>query len=513
MNFSLANKSRNAAIPGPLVGKGKPPEPTAVNGIHQFFGNRVAQRLSAPLRVNAPGDLHEQQADQAAAAINTNRPVPSLSPAAGSTLQTARDSGTPNAHGLSNHIASRLGGGAPLPAQTRRFMESGFGRNFSDVRIHTDATSHQLNQRLNAHAFTTGRDIFFSRGGFQPESSAGRHLLAHELAHVVQQRGAPVLSIQRQSKRGFLDRISDNYKNEITASPQFAGLTADEQTLVQSIITAIEALSSASFRVFRMGDLQSLFLRGTSAKDREAAQKNILDLGLDKKKLKALFDSLNRPFLGYTASGYDFSQRFFKQSGKLGFQVENSALNSFQPGGDDAPYNLGQPDTITDPANTSFEKSDILFFSGHQYAQYKVPGQFTNDTSDSCFNISMLKKSNKRVKLVASTSCATICKDVAAIWRSRFPDALILGYRFSAPLDGSKVADSFTKKLQSKGKIDLSDAAGLDVVRQAWKDAVIAEGSLSGGPALLYKDEVEFYEKGKWIKKPWDDKANECHYH
>lgn len=67
-------------------------------------------------------------------------------------------------------------------------MERSLGADFSAVRLHTDTQADQLNHALQARAFTTGRDIFFRRGDFNPGSPVGRHLLAHELMHVVQQR-------------------------------------------------------------------------------------------------------------------------------------------------------------------------------------------------------------------------------------------------------------------------------------------------------------------------------------
>jgi hypothetical protein len=87
-------------------------------------------------------------------------------------------------------IASKRGGGAALPDTTRSQMESGFGVDFSGVRIHADDKSHQLNQAIGARAFTTGQDVFFSQGQFKPDSRSGQELLAHELTHVVQQGGA-----------------------------------------------------------------------------------------------------------------------------------------------------------------------------------------------------------------------------------------------------------------------------------------------------------------------------------
>lgn len=86
-------------------------------------------------------------------------------------------------------IEQARGGGRSLDAGIQRQMESAFGTNFSGVRVHTDSTADALNQSLSARAFTTGQDIFFRQGEYNPGSSSGKELLAHELTHVVQQTG------------------------------------------------------------------------------------------------------------------------------------------------------------------------------------------------------------------------------------------------------------------------------------------------------------------------------------
>jgi Domain of unknown function (DUF4157) len=89
-------------------------------------------------------------------------------------------------------IQQKRGGGQTLDSGLRRQMESSLGANFSGVRVHTDQQSDSLNRSLSARAFTTGQDIFFRQDAYQPGSSAGRELLAHELTHVVQQGGDQV---------------------------------------------------------------------------------------------------------------------------------------------------------------------------------------------------------------------------------------------------------------------------------------------------------------------------------
>ena len=84
------------------------------------------------------------------------------------------------------------GGGAPLDRDTRTDMESRLGHDFGDVRVHTDAGAHDSARAVNAHAYTVGSNIVFQRDKYDPSSTDGRTMLAHELTHVVQQRSGPV---------------------------------------------------------------------------------------------------------------------------------------------------------------------------------------------------------------------------------------------------------------------------------------------------------------------------------
>lgn len=81
--------------------------------------------------------------------------------------------------------------GSPLSSDERDFFESRFGRDFSQVRIHADHSADGIAQQINAQAFTIGNDIMFAKGYYAPQSYSGRQLLAHELAHIIQQRPQP----------------------------------------------------------------------------------------------------------------------------------------------------------------------------------------------------------------------------------------------------------------------------------------------------------------------------------
>lgn len=84
------------------------------------------------------------------------------------------------------------GGGAPLDHDTRADMESRLGHDFGDVRVHNDSRAHESARAVNAHAYTVGPNIVFQRDRYDPSSTEGRTMLAHELTHVVQQRSGPV---------------------------------------------------------------------------------------------------------------------------------------------------------------------------------------------------------------------------------------------------------------------------------------------------------------------------------
>jgi Domain of unknown function (DUF4157) len=83
-------------------------------------------------------------------------------------------------------------GGRPLEHAVRQQMERGFGHDFGEVRVHSDARATQSARSVSAHAYVVGDHVVFQSDLYRPETPAGRRMLAHELAHVVQQRSGPV---------------------------------------------------------------------------------------------------------------------------------------------------------------------------------------------------------------------------------------------------------------------------------------------------------------------------------
>ena len=118
----------------------------------------------------------------------------SRKPSTISNLETTTDE-------ITNDISNiRSSEATSLDTNTRGFMESRFGYDFSKVRIHADEKAAKSAYSVNALAYTVGNDIVFEEGQYKPNSLDGRKLLVHELTHVVQQKGSA--GIQRQPKPG-----------------------------------------------------------------------------------------------------------------------------------------------------------------------------------------------------------------------------------------------------------------------------------------------------------------------
>lgn len=100
------------------------------------------------------------------------------------------------------------GGGAPLDPMTRALMEPQFGHDFSRVHVHTDSWASDSAAALHAQAYTVGNDVVFRRGEYAPGTEEGRHLIAHELTHVVQQQASGTPVIQRMADDGDDDHAA-----------------------------------------------------------------------------------------------------------------------------------------------------------------------------------------------------------------------------------------------------------------------------------------------------------------
>lgn len=180
--------------------------------------------VQTSLKIGQPGDKYEQEADQMADQVMTIPqtqpmiqqkcarcdeedlqmspfPVSSESIAQMQTLEEEEEeemlqpkrnsSSQPMVTDLSSQLSNH-NMGSTLAGETNNFMSNAFGKDFSKVKIYTDSNAIQMNEELGAKAFTYKDNIFFNRGQYDPSGDQGKHLLAHELTHVVQQSGTDI---------------------------------------------------------------------------------------------------------------------------------------------------------------------------------------------------------------------------------------------------------------------------------------------------------------------------------
>ncbi len=139
--------------------------------------------IQAKLTVSQPGDPYDQEADRVADHA-TRIPDANATMLQRASTDNAPVNGTPP---ILHEVLRSLG--QPLDAKTRTFMEPRLGFDLGHVRIHTDRKAVESARAVSALAYTVGRDIVFGAGQYAPETAQGQRLLAHELAHVVQQEG------------------------------------------------------------------------------------------------------------------------------------------------------------------------------------------------------------------------------------------------------------------------------------------------------------------------------------
>lgn len=112
-------------------------------------------------------------------------------------------------------------GGRPLDPEVREDMEGRLGHDFTDVRVHDDGAAHDSARAVNAHAYTVGSNIVFQRDTYDPTSTEGKTMLAHELTHVVQQRSGPVDGTPAGGGINVSDP-SDRFEREASANAERA---------------------------------------------------------------------------------------------------------------------------------------------------------------------------------------------------------------------------------------------------------------------------------------------------
>lgn len=217
----------------------------SIRFLQRTVGNQAVSRLmksgalQAKLRIGQPGDKYEQEADRVADVVmrmsepGMQRQVEPEEEEE-EELQTKAQPCHTLTVGPTTHakIQSLKGGGQPLPDSARSFFEPRFGHDFSQVRLHSGGAAEKSARDVNADAYTVGHNIVFGAGQLSLGTQKGRLLLAHELAHVVQQLGSNRFHVgQVGEKRGLTpiahtNQQTEQINREATTSPTLAAAAA-----------------------------------------------------------------------------------------------------------------------------------------------------------------------------------------------------------------------------------------------------------------------------------------------
>jgi hypothetical protein len=241
------------------------------------------QPIQAKLEVSSPGDPLEEEADRAAEAVmrmpDSSAP-PGIQRACAACeedeevhrqaldepeeeepVQAKAAAGhAPPAAGARVQVERARGGGEPLAAPVRAFFEPRFGSDFGNVRVHHDAAADEAARSVRARAYTRGRDIVFAGGEYQPGSDRGRALLAHELAHVVQQGHGRALSVVQRAASDF--EIRGKFANA-ASFPNFVFFDAGSSTP--------DGVEKAKIAPFALPASDMLTLNGFASEEGSAA--------------------------------------------------------------------------------------------------------------------------------------------------------------------------------------------------------------------------------------------------
>lgn len=172
--------------------------------LQSHAGNQAIQSLfrsgavQASLAIGPVDDPAEHEANEVAARVMG-------APANNQALYqkgTSQHNAPTNVSGIVEHVVHSHG--HPLDPATTSFFESRFGHNFGHVRVHTGSEAADSARSINALAYTAGSDIVFAHGRYAPHTDHGKHLLAHELAHTIQQSSRASMTIRRSPDLGGL---------------------------------------------------------------------------------------------------------------------------------------------------------------------------------------------------------------------------------------------------------------------------------------------------------------------
>jgi hypothetical protein len=284
--------------------------------------------LQAKLEIGQPSDRYEQQANTVARDVVEQINIPVSNDAQqhptiqrqtkeSNLLLRLKPTGQQSTLGggkaptqLESSINHAKNGGKFLEPSLQRSMGKAMGVDFSGVKVHTDAQANQLSESIQAKAFTTGQNIFFKQGEYQPQNRGGQELIAHELTHVVQQSSdgtylqrdpiPDVIKVQwniTTTKTEALNEAVKKYNKDITTqSNEDLAKSGDKNKIQERIILLVTIFTVAEQWLQKQHNEKGLSFLSTYDDDFHDSQDDIEDLQLDEKdlqKITALKDKQN----------------------------------------------------------------------------------------------------------------------------------------------------------------------------------------------------------------------------
>ena len=457
--------------------------------------------IQTKLAINKPGDEYEQEADRIADQVLT---APTHSAVSGAPPGIQRYAGQAT-EGMDTAPASLdhalASSGMPLEPRLRQDMEQRFGHDFSRVQVHSGGTAEQSARDLTARAYTVGRDIVFSVDRFAPGTIEGRRLLAHELTPVVQQNKI----------RPCVQRAPDDGTSTSTQPADPLCAVYD----FKSLQTNIEH-QAKDYKVSndRLPLIRSLKMIRRCATPEEAQQiRSRLETDLSADVANAIWDESGTALGGYTGFYPGFAPDIKAHLKKLGASETLSASPFELSASGSAHRSRAKAKGRAEVADLA--RTDIVYFRGHQYAQYRAPGLFADGNETYGFDLRYVEKVGgfANVKLMISTSCATLCKEALDLFTGLFPNAAILGYRKSAPINGAEVRDDFRDRINALTRpLLLDQPVDISTVVSTWKAVIESKhrGHTGPLPGYFQGGDVHYWDGAAWQSIATTDPGNNC---
>jgi hypothetical protein len=475
--------------------------------------------IQTKLKIGEPGDKYEQEADRIADEV-MRMPEPSVQRQM-ETQEEEEEEEMVQRKAIASPLSPVSQGedeseipsivhdvlrspGQPLDSETRGFMESRFGQNFGEVLVHSDVQAADSARTLNALAYTVGRHIVFDGGRYAPQTSTGKRLMAHELTHTLQQaRVTPVL--QRRPKNGT--PVAKAEKDSLCSTFDFnvtRGLISAQLANYQAAKDTEQQL--ALIRILKL-------IRRCATSDQQTQIQDDLRTALIPTDANAIWKEAGTPFGGYTGMYPGYAPDIKGDLKQLGAS-ETLSFAPFKLTASGSTHRRSA-ERVAAAEIPDLIRTDIVYFRGHQFARYRAPGVFSNYHETYGFDLRYIKQVGgfPNVKLMISTSCPTLCKEAFEVFHGLFPNAVILGYRQSAPTKGYPVRNALKAKVKALSRpLLLEESVDMNAIISAWKSTIEEQhaGDTARLPGFYYGGLIHYWDGRTWQTIDPMDTDNKC---